>query len=153
MTAIKASLMWLVWCMVHSLLITVRAQQWVARRGGMWQGLYRLGYVCFAAVSLSLLFAYTASLPQQRISLPSWGTGVQLILLLYAAILFISGARAYDMQIFLGIRQWHDARAGRTSPAPLFLKTGILRHIRHPWYSGTIALLWGAPGLTDLGLL
>lgn len=153
MTAIKVCLLWLVWCAVHSLLITVRAQQWIAEKGGMWQGFYRLGYVCFATVSLLLLFGYTASLPQHRIPLPPWGTGVQVVLLVYAGMLFISGARAYDLQTFLGLRQWYDARAGRTGQPPSFLKTGVLQHVRHPWYSGAMALLWGVPGLTDMGLL
>lgn len=145
---------WLVWCAMHSLLITTCVKRWFERRGGAWVGLYRIGYVCFALGTLLPLLWYTASLPQQPFStLPHWLRGVQWVLLLYAIVLFIGGLRVYDLQVFLGLRQWLDYRAGQTSVSQPFKKAGILRYVRHPWYSGGIALLWSLPTLTDVTLI
>ena len=146
--------LWLTWCALHSLLITNGVRQWFERRSGVWLALYRLGYVCFALSTLLPLLWYTATLPQQPFgSPPDWLRGVQWVLFLYALVLFIGGLRVYDLQAFLGLRQWRDYRVGRTSVSPAFRKAGILRYVRHPWYSGGIALLWSLPALTDVTLV
>lgn len=44
-------------------------------------------------------------------------------------------------------------RMGRSGAPPRFEQTGILGHVRHPWYSGGIALLWALPQLTDASLI
>ena len=82
-----------------------------------------------------------------------WLPGLQALLFFYALILFIGGLRVYDLGAFLGTRQWRDYRAGRTSAPPAFVQAGILRHVRHPWYSGGIALLWSLPALTEVTLV
>jgi len=147
--------LWLLWCAVHSLLITTGVKRWVEHRDGAWLGLYRISYVGFACGSLLPLLWYTATLPQQPLLDPSfslWLRPIQGLLLLYALVLFIGGLRAYNLREFLGLRQWQDYRSKRTSNPPSFSKTGILRYVRHPWYSGGIALLWSFPGLTDVTL-
>lgn len=144
--------MWSGWCAAHSLLITASARRWFERQGGAWQGLYRIGYVCFSLGTLLPLFWYTATLPQRLISLPFWVWPAQWLLFLYALVMFIGGSRVYDLQTFLGLRQWRAYRAGQPSPPPVLTKSGILRYVRHPWYSGGIALLWALPGLTDVTL-
>jgi protein-S-isoprenylcysteine O-methyltransferase Ste14 len=138
---------------MHSLLITTHVQQWVVCQKKVWKGLYRLGYVSFSMVSLACLFLYTASLPQRSLTIPRWMHLVQALLFVYALVMFIAGAKVYDLQAFLGIRQWQDFRAGRESTSPHLVTVGVLRYVRHPWYSGGIALLWSFPGLTDLTLL
>jgi len=148
----SALVLWFGWCMVHSLLITAPIRRWVEQKGGAWQGLYRIGYVCFSLSTLPPLFWYTATLPQRPIPLPFWVWPAQWLLFLYALVMFIGGSRVYNLQTFLGIRQWRDYRAGRTAQQPMFMKRGILRYVRHPWYSGGISLLWSLPGLTDVTL-
>ncbi len=147
-------LLWLAWCGLHSLLITITVRRWIEKKGGLWIGCYRLGYVLIALATLAPLLWYTRSLPQQSLGVSSlWLLSGQCVLFIYAAVMFIGGLRAYDLSAFLGIRQWQDFRAGRKgSPAP-FRQSGILRYIRHPWYSGGIALLWSLPNLTDVSLV
>jgi len=146
--------LWVGWCCLHSLLITTTVKRWFADRGGVWLGLYRLGYVCFSLVTLLPLLGYTASLPQRQLVEPAaWLLGLQAVLFLYALILFIGGLRVYDLSVFLGTQQWRDYREGRQSPPPTFFQTGMLHYVRHPWYSGGIALLWSLPGLTDVTLV
>ena len=63
------------------------------------------------------------------------------------------GARVYDMSYFLGIVQWRNARIKKnTVPLP-FHKDGVLSYIRHPWYSGGIAFIWGFGAITDIYLV
>lgn len=145
--------LWIVWCAVHSLLIATSVQQWIDCQKKIWRGLYRLGYVCFSMTSLICLVLYTASLPQRPLPLPGWMCPIQTLLFVYALVMFIGGVKVYDLPTFLGIRQWRDFRAGRENAPMPFVTVGVLRYVRHPWYSGGIALLWSLPGLTDLTLL
>nr|WP_320011545.1 hypothetical protein [uncultured Desulfobulbus sp.] len=147
-------LLWCGWCLLHSLLITTSVQQWVAHKGGVWQGGYRLFYVGVSCGTLVPVLWYMATWPQEPLGpFPWWVQLLQLVLLLYAVVLFIAGARSYNMKDFLGLRQWQEYRQGRVV-APLSLYTGgILRYLRHPWYSGGIALLCGLPGVTDVTLV
>ncbi len=148
------SVFWVTWCFLHSLLITTRVKRWFEGRGGIWNALYRLGYVLFSLLTLLPLLWYTNSLPSHLlVTPPSWLRGLQGILFLYALVLFVGGLRVYDLGTFLGLRQWRAYRAGRTSAPPAFSQTGILRFVRHPWYSGGIALLWSLPDLTDIALV
>ncbi len=146
-------LLWLVWCALHSLLITAWVRRWFEAKGGVWQGCYRLGYVIFSLTTLAPLLWYGQTLPQTRLApLPLWLQLGQCLLFFYALILFLGGARVHDLPTFLGLDQWRAYRSGRTSPPPVLITTGILRHVRHPWYGGGIALLWAMPGLTDVSL-
>ncbi len=66
--------------------------------------------------------------------------------------MFYLGSQAYDMPFFLGLRQWKDFRDGRAQRAIEFHHSGILRYVRHPWYSGWIALIWVTSTLTTVSL-
>lgn len=148
-------LLWVIWCCFHSLLVTLTVKHWFEGKGGVWLGLYRLGYVCFSVATLLPLLWYTRTLPQHRLIAPAnWLQGLQALLFLYGVVLFIGGLRVYDLRVFLGTQQWQDYyRIGRKSVPATFVQTGILRYVRHPWYSGGIALLWSLPALTDVTLV
>ena len=147
-------LLWLAWCCLHSLLITATVRRWVAARGGAWLAYFRLGYVFCSLVTLLPLLYYTHTLPQRQVFTPAnWLLVLQGLLFLYALILFIGGLRVYDLRVFIGVQQWRDYQAGRTSPPPTFMQTGILRQVRHPWYGGGLALLWSLPNFTDVALV
>ena len=151
---LKLVLLWGGWCALHSLLITTTVRRWIEGKGGRWLGLYRLIYIGVAIGTLVPLMWYTALLPQQPLGAPPlWLGGVQGLLLVYALIMFVGGLRVYDLQTFLGLRQWRHYRQGTLSPPPVLNTEGILRYLRHPWYSGGIALLWGLPALTDVTLV
>ena len=151
---LKLIVLWSGWCAVHSLLITTVVREWIQGKGGAWQGAYRLMYVGLAGITLVPVVWYTAALPQQPLpSPPFWGQVIRAGLLLYAAVLFIAGLRVYDLQAFLGLRQWRQFRLGRADAPPELNTGGILASLRHPWYSGGIALLAGLPGLTDVTLV
>jgi len=121
---------------------------------GHFSHLYRLYYVGFSCISLVPVLWYQFFLPSQIIVPSSWlWLGGQAILLIYAGFLFYAGAQVYDMGYFLGLNQWRNFRKHKKSGSLPFHSDGILAHVRHPWYSGGIALLWGFGSCTDVYLL
>ncbi len=67
-----------------------------------------------------------------------------------AAMLFVLGARAFDLWVFLGLSQLRARKDA--SPGTLVLR-GVLRHVRHPWYSATILLMCAWIDGTDVSLV
>lgn len=150
---VKVLVLWTLWCVLHSLLITSTVRQWIEHRGGIWAGLYRMVYIGVAVTTLLPLLVYTALLPQHLLAAPPlWVRAVQVVLGLYALLTFVGGARAYDIPFFLGLRQWREYRQHQVPSRPQLNTRGILRYLRHPWYSGGIAILWAWPLFTNLTL-
>ncbi len=148
------ALLWITWCLLHSLLICERLNRWLRQRGGPWQGGHRLAYVLFSILSLLPILWYQFTLPQE--TLFAWHGPwriVQALLLAYALVMFAGGKRVYAMDSFLGIRQWRDSRRGRPPEDIPFRTDGILQWVRHPWYSGGLALLWAVGPVTDVTLV
>lgn len=147
------SLLWIGWCVLHSLLITAKVNDLVRRRGGAVRGSARLVYNAVATVTLAPLVWYQFSLPSD--TLFDWAGPwriAQVILFAYALVMAVSGKRSYEMGHFLGTAQWRDYRVGR-EPAELpFRTSGALRWVRHPWYSGGVAFLWAVGPVTDVNL-
>jgi len=148
------TLLWISWCTLHSLLITGRLNAWIRKKGGLLQGLHRLVYVTFSLLSLIPILWYQYSLPQQLIfSFNGPCRILQGLLILYALIMFYGGKKVYDSDYVLGISQWRSYQS-RQQPQPVpFACKGVLRYVRHPWYSGGLAFLWGLGPLTDVTLL
>ena len=148
------ALLWICWCVLHSLLITGTINDWFLRKGGLLLGSYRIVYILISILTLIPVLWYQYSLPQQQ--LISWSSPwriLQAMLLLYALIMFYGGKQVYDTNYFLGLRQWRNYRR-RLKPAHLpFTCRGILRYVRHPWYSGGLAFLWGLGPHTDVTLM
>ncbi|NOQ46977.1 MAG: hypothetical protein GQ559_09965 [Desulfobulbaceae bacterium] len=147
-------LLCLLWCILHSLLITRTASEWFRKKGGPYQGLYRIGYILFSTISLIPVLWYMYSLDQRLLF--TWH-GLwrlpQILLLLYSAILFYGGMRAYNTDYFLGLQQWRDYRSRKPGTPLPFRRDGVLRVVRHPWYSGGIAVLWSIGPITDITLV
>lgn len=146
--------LWIIWCILHSLLISRAAHTIVQRLFPDHYSMYRLFYVCFSIFSLILVLLYQFSLPQQVLITDNLAIRIgQLFLLLYAGFMFWAGSRVYDIGYFLGLVQWRNRSSTSTSEGFPFHTDGILAYIRHPWYSGGIALLWGFGTVSDVYLL
>jgi len=156
------ALLWISWCILHSLFITTTVNNWFRRKGGLQLGLYRLGYILFSIFSLApiLWYQYTPILwyqytltGQLLFSWSGYRRLPQFCLLLYAMLLFWSGKKNYDMDFFLGLSQWRAYKQGRPSPRIPFRYSGALQYVRHPWYSGGIAILWALGPVTNVSLV
>ncbi len=146
------AILWLVYFALHSALASLRAKSWVARRFPHWMPIYRLGFNILATLALLpilwLLFRHPGP------SLWAWTGAWSWLangLALAALIGFMRSARYYDTGEFLGLRQWkaatctiEDQEGFRISP--------FHRHVRHPWYSLGLVLLWTRDMTTALFL-
>lgn len=148
------AILWIGWCGLHSMLISRRAHELAGRILGPFAGAYRMGYVLFSASTLTGVLWYQFSLPQSILVPALLPVRLfQYALLIYGLTLLYLGARVYDMSFFLGITQWRNMRRKDSPPPTSFRTDGILARVRHPWYSGGIACLWGFGAVTDVFLL
>jgi len=70
---------------------------------------------------------------------------VQYGVIALGAILLFAAARHYNMLQFLGIKQIFQGRSGVGMAESGELDTsGVLKVIRHPWYSGVFLLIWAS---------
>jgi methanethiol S-methyltransferase len=148
------ALLWTGWCALHSLLIDRRVQGLGRRFLGRFGRAYRIFYILISVVTLLPVLWYQWTLPQ-RVILPGNPALhlIQAILLLYGVLMFFLGARVYNLRTFFGISQWQAPEGTGPGPAQLFHTDGILARVRHPWYSGGIAVIWGFGSITDVFLL
>lgn len=146
--------LWILWCFLHSFLISeffiTRMKHILGRRFAY----YRVTYNAFSLLTLIPVVVYQQTLPEEVIfSWPGLWNVLKFSMYLASFVLFYGGYRAFDMQYVLGIRQVQEMRAGNKSGAMEFETTGILKYVRHPWYSGAIILVWAFGPLTDVSLV
>lgn len=148
------ALLWIAWCALHSLLIGRQVQAYGRALLGSFGRAYRILYILISVLTLLPVLWYQWTLPQ-RIILPAHPVLnlVQALLLLYGCFMFFLGGRVYDLRTFLGISQWQAPEEARPEAARSFHTDGILARVRHPWYSGGIAVIWGFGAITDVFLL
>lgn len=147
METISLGLAWLVWCLLHSLLVHPPVEQRLQRLLGAGRKYYRLLYNLFALLSLvpvGLLFRFADKTPV--LVWPDWLRPLQWGFWLAAALLVVAAARVYDLPEFLGTRQIsagasRNTAAGSANDGEL-CTTGVLRFSRHPWYLAGLILLW-----------
>jgi protein-S-isoprenylcysteine O-methyltransferase Ste14 len=173
---IELALVWIAWCVLHSVLVAGPVRRFLERWLGKRARAYRLLYNLFALVTLVpvFLFAWSVSGPAD---FDWWGASlpVSVLLFLLSLALFRAGARAYDLSTFLGVRQLRNRRGGSATVTPGgeagkpipggtglhatggISRQGILGAVRHPWYTAGILLLWVGPksaaGLVTAGVL
>ncbi len=135
---------WVLWCTLHSVLISTTVTQYAKRKLGDRFRFYRIFYNLFSLVTLVPLVSYSVSIRGQPVF--RWEGPlviVRYLLLAVSFLLFIAGGRHYSLSEFLGIRQLRDKQLSHTLSGPnTFVASGIHRVIRHPWYLGGIIILW-----------
>ena len=138
------AVLWIIWCGIHSGMISVTATEYLKRRFGSHFRFYRLVFNLVAIVTLIPAILYSQSI-QGHVAFRWEGFMIvfQVLLLTISVLLFFAGARHYDMLQFLGLRQ---IRTGTSHSAltetDKLDTTGILGVTRHPWYLATIMLIW-----------
>lgn len=150
---ITLAVIWIAWCVLHSLLISRSAHAVGKKTLGNRFYAYRFLYVCFSILSLIPVLWFQLTLPADQLLESRWTVlAGQAGLLFYAGWMFLGGARVYDMNFFLGLQQLRHQKNIQTGDLP-FRSSGILALVRHPWYSGGIAFLWGVGPITDVYLV
>lgn len=135
---------WIVWCILHSLLISRKVSGFLQTLLGPFRFHYRLLYNLTAFLTLLPMMALTAAGRGEAVF--SWRgplVVVQLLMLVLALWLFRDGAKRYDFGYLTGVRQIREQQQHALLAAGGQLsRDGSLGMIRHPWYLGSLLFLW-----------
>jgi protein-S-isoprenylcysteine O-methyltransferase Ste14 len=134
----------ILWCFIHSSMISLTVTGYLKNRLGRNFRFYRLAYNAIALITFIPLVIYSGTL-KGRVLFQWEGYMIilQLLLLITGVLLFISGARHYDMLQLFGIRQLKTGASHiALSKTGAIETSGVLGLTRHPWYLGAIILFW-----------
>jgi protein-S-isoprenylcysteine O-methyltransferase Ste14 len=136
-----AVLAWVLWCTLHSTLISTTVTDFAKKKLGGSFRFYRLFYNLVSLVTLIPLVYYSHTLSESPVFRWEGPLGiVQVFLLAVSVYLFVAGGKHYSWARFLGISQF---KAGSSlADSSTFVVSGIHRIIRHPWYLGGILIVW-----------
>ena len=145
--------LWGTWCFLHSFMITPAVTGFIRNRFEKSYRYYRIVYNVTALTTLVPVLVYSFSIKGPLLF--HWEGPLRIIqglLVISALVLFIGGARRYDLARFLGIRQLSEDGACTVLTDDCRLDTGgILSMVRHPWYAGGILIVWaGNPDMTAI---
>ena len=138
------ALSWIFFCLLHSLLIALPLKDWLRRLNPDYEPYERLVYNIIALITLIPPVYFGITL--KGATFFEWGGWLrwpQIALALWALFLFWGGTRQFDTSRFLGLRQLREKRGALQAQKnePLVME-GVLKIVRHPWYSGGIAIIW-----------
>lgn len=129
---------WFAYAILHSVLASERSKSAVAARWPALTRHYRLGYNVLALLLLLPLLAAVWLQPG-----PVWwslaGTPrvvVDALSLLVLVLLLVAGP-GYDLRHFLGLTPGSAPTGAKLRISPWH------RHVRHPWYTAALVLIWG----------
>ena len=133
---------WAGYFAVHSLLASLSVKRRVAARWPEFMRAYRLAFNVCAIILLLPIFWLSTAQPWpilwQWHGLGSWiATGLRILALLG----FMWSLKYYDLQEFVGLRQWRMHLAAPEDQESLRLSP-LHRFVRHPWYFFAMVLVW-----------
>jgi protein-S-isoprenylcysteine O-methyltransferase Ste14 len=134
----------IIWCFLHSAMISVSVTEYFHKRLGPTFRFYRLFFNMVSALTLIPVIFYVSTARTEPIfRWDGYMRIIQVLLLGTAALLFFLGACHYDAAQFLGFRQIREEtlKRGITDAGELDT-SGVLSIVRHPWYLATILLIW-----------
>lgn len=144
MEVVFLCILWISWCAMHSILIDASAVGLIRNYAPGLTRYYRLLYNGFSLVTLIPLIIVTRMAEGQVIvSWEGYAVSVRILLLVAAFLLLKGGAKKYDLVYFLGVKQLQTGEEHLLlSDTEEFTETGVFGITRHPWYFGTLLLIW-----------
>jgi methanethiol S-methyltransferase len=140
------ALLWIIYCAVHSALISISVTSWFKTMLAGRYRFYRLFYNILSLITLIPLVMYSNSARFHSEPLFAWDGHwgiVRYCLVGLGVVLFVTGARHYSMLQFLGIQQIRkESAGGAMTGSGHFDDTGVLGLTRHPWYVAVFIFLW-----------
>lgn len=132
------------WCFLHSFLIANSITKTIQTKTGKHFQYYRIVYNLFSLLSFLPIVYYSISIKSEPLF--NWEGKLQIVRILLIALtvyLFYAGSKSYDLPSFLGFRQMKNSQHHKSMSQHASISTkGILRFIRHPWYTATLLTLW-----------
>lgn len=141
---IVLALVWATWCLLHSLFITRTAVRFLERWLPRYYPYHRMVYNSSSLLTFLLVSIYEHSLPRQALyqfsNLAELG---RITLFSLGVVLFLVGAKNYDLFQFAGLRQLFTKKNHLAlNRDKQFKKTGISGMTRHPWYLAAFMVIW-----------
>ncbi len=140
------TLLWIIWCTLHSAMISLTVTNYLKRKLGIGFRFYR---VCFNIVSLATVTPLFLWHPTEPFF--TWDGYLvigKIFIYLIGTFLAVAGGLRYDILHFVGIRQIREITSNTLMSEAGELNTGgILGIIRHPWYLAAFIWFW----VSDLG--
>ncbi len=132
------------YCFLHSLLISIPVTRFMKRLFGKGFCYYRMSYNVFSILTLLPILYYAYALKGQEIFIwKGYFIVMQYILILIGIVLLIAGGKGYSFSQFSGLKQIKTECMEENDISSDKLNTsGISGIIRHPWYTAVIMLLW-----------
>jgi len=138
------ALLWIIWGAAHSGMCSVTAFEFFKRRLGTYYRFYRLFFNFVAITTIIPVILYSHAIEGHILF--RWDgflIAFQALLLTVGAMVWIAGARQYDMIQFFGFRQiTTGASHSVLTKTGTFDTSGILGATRHPWYLAGLVLIW-----------
>jgi methanethiol S-methyltransferase len=137
---------WIIYCILHSWLISKSMTDYLQQRLGNIYRFYRLFYNIFSIVTLIPVMIYSQSIRQEPFFIwPDYLLPLKYILLLTGIFLFVAGARQYSLAQFSGWAQIKEKTNSQLiNDTGVLSSAGILGVVRHPFYAGIFPLIWAS---------
>ena len=131
------SLIWIIYCVLHSLLADPGWKKNMQALLGNGFRFYRLGYTIFAFLGLTLIVIYQYQLPSPILF--RWSSALSVL----GWIIFVSGI----LIMLFCIKKYFISLSGLQSlvkepPRSQLMISGLHRFVRHPLYLGTFLTIW-----------
>ncbi len=140
------TLVWILWCILHSALISLTVTNYLKRRMGIAFRFYRISFNIFALVTVTPIFMWHPTEPY--FTWDGYFVVGKVFICLVGTYLAVAGGMQYDILHFVGIRQIREKTSNTLMSEAGELNThGILGIIRHPWYLAAFICFW----VSDLG--
>lgn len=131
-------MLWLLFCVLHSLLASLGIKQWMRTRLGKSFKHYRLGYTLFAFVTLGIVIYYQIRLVSPFVFTPTVITQAAGIVIAVTGLMIMGICIKKYFMSLSGLKSLFQE-----SPTNTLMIGGIHRFVRHPLYSGTFTFIWG----------
>jgi protein-S-isoprenylcysteine O-methyltransferase Ste14 len=130
--------MWLLYCVLHSLLAASSVKSFFEKISGNFFRYYRLAYSIFATVSLAFLLYFQYSFNSFLLINSFFIKIVVLLVLVLPGCIIMAVSILKYFVLLSGVRTLYEAK-----PALELKRNGIHKYVRHPLYSGTLLFIWG----------
>ncbi|NJN24517.1 MAG: isoprenylcysteine carboxylmethyltransferase family protein [Cyclobacteriaceae bacterium] len=129
------ALAWILYFVIHSVL-ALRSVKEYGYKKGLGTRKYRLLYVIVATLGLLAIVMYSSTI-QTHLVLPTavWLKMAGLFIAVQGLLIAKWGFKSYDTRAFLGL--------GSLKAEDEFKTDGLLKHVRHPLYAGSILMVIG----------
>lgn len=136
--------LWTVFCFLHSAMITQAFTGFLKTKIGPYYRFYRIFYNIFSGLLLVPAVLYSYSIMEQPFFVwQGYLLPVKYLLLIGGFWIFYAGSRHYSMKTFLGISQLNEGvNHGLINSSGIIEKDGIMGVVRHPFYSGSLLVIW-----------